>query len=112
MKMTKLVAIYKQPPDPEGFKEAYFKTHMPLISKVPGLQRTAITRFNRTLMGDDIFMMAEMYFSDKDALKTALKSPEMAEAGQNLNSFAEGLVILAFGDEENAGANPAVSPLI
>jgi uncharacterized protein (TIGR02118 family) len=106
MNMTKLVAIYKQPSDPAAFEEAYFKTHLPLLAKVPGLQKTQITRFSRTIMGDGVYLMAEMYFSDRDALKGAMKSPEMATAGENLNSFAEGLVIMAFGEEEISGINP------
>jgi uncharacterized protein (TIGR02118 family) len=104
--MTKLVAIYKQPPEPAAFDEAYFKTHLPLLSKVPGLQKTNITRFSRTVMGEGVYLMAEMYFSDKDALKAAMRSPKMAAAGENLNTFAEGLTILAFGEEEKAGINP------
>jgi uncharacterized protein (TIGR02118 family) len=104
--MTKLVAIYKQPADVAAFDEAYFKTHLPLISKVPGLQSTSITRFNRTFTGEGVYLMAEMYFSDESALKAAMRSPEMAAAGENLNSFAEGLVTLAYGNEEQAGTNP------
>jgi len=97
----KLVALYKQPDDPEAFDEAYFNTHMPLIEKVPGLQKTVITRFTRTLMGDGLYMMNEMYFSDSNALKVAMKSPEMAAAGDTLDSFAKGLVILMYGQEQD-----------
>ncbi len=97
----KLTALYKRPQDLEAFEEAYFNTHLPLISKVPGLERTVITRFNRTIMGEGFYMMAEMYFSDADSLKAGMKSPEMAAAGENLNSFAEGLVTLMFGEEES-----------
>jgi len=93
----KLVALYKQPAAPAAFEEAYFHTHLPLIEKVPGLQKTAITRFTRTVMGEGFYMMAEMYFVDEAALKAAMKSPEMAAAGENLNSFAAGLVTLMFG---------------
>jgi len=85
----------------EAFEKAYFNMHLPLISKVPGLERTVITRFNRTIMGEGFYMMAEMYFSDADSLKAGMKSPEMAAAGENLNSFAEGLVTLMFGEEES-----------
>lgn len=95
----KLVALYKQPQDPETFDDAYFNTHLPLIQKVPELQKTVITRFNRTVMGDGYYMMAEMFFPDADALKAAMRSPEMATAGENLNSFAAGLVTLMFGEE-------------
>ena len=96
----KLVALYKEPADPAAFDEAYFNTHLPLIEQVPGLQRTVITRFTRTIMGDGYYLMAEMTFADKDSLKTAMKSPEMAAAGENLNGFAAGLATLMFAEEQ------------
>jgi uncharacterized protein (TIGR02118 family) len=96
----KLVALYKQPADTGSFEEAYFNTHLPLLGKVPGLRRTVVTRFSRTLMGEGLFMMAEMYFGDESALRSAMKSPEMAAAGENLNTFAAGLVTLMFADEQ------------
>jgi uncharacterized protein (TIGR02118 family) len=99
----KLIALYKQPAEAQQFEEKYFNTHLPLMQKVPGLQKTVITRFTRTLMGEGLYMMAEMYFTDQAALKTAMKSPEMAAAGETLNSFAEGLVTLMYGEEQPAG---------
>jgi uncharacterized protein (TIGR02118 family) len=98
--MSKLIVLYKQPIDPANFDEAYFKIHLPLIAKVPGLQKTSITRFTRTINGEGYYLMAELHFADKDALKAAMKSPEMAKAGENLNSFAEGLFSMYFGEEE------------
>lgn len=95
----KLVALYRQPPDPAVFDEAYFKTHLPLIQQVPGLEKTVVTRFTRYLSGDPLYMMAEMYFADADALKRGMKSQEMAAAGENLSGFAEGLVTMFFGEE-------------
>jgi uncharacterized protein (TIGR02118 family) len=97
----KLVAFYKEPPDPAAFEEAYFNTHLPLIKQVPGLQRTVVSRFTRTIMGDGFYMMAEMTFADEESLKAAMKSPEMAAAGENLNSFAAGLVTLMFAEERD-----------
>ena len=94
----KLVALYKQPEDPAAFERAYFETHMPLIDKVPGLLNSEISRFTRTLMGEGYYMMNVMSFSDLDSLKSAMRSPEMAAAGDNLNSFAEGLVTLLFAE--------------
>lgn len=99
--MSKLIALYKLPENPETFDQAYFKSHLPLIARLPGLQATTITRFTRTVMGDGYYLMAEMVFADKDSLKAAMKSPEMAAAGENLNSFAAGLVTLMFGEEED-----------
>lgn len=97
---VKLVALYKQPPDPAAFDQAYFGTHLPLISKVPGLRQTKVTRFTRTIMGDGLYLMAEMFFDDEAALKAAMRSPEMGTAGENLQSFAAGLTTLMFGREE------------
>jgi uncharacterized protein (TIGR02118 family) len=97
----KLIALYKQPTEPGAFDESYFNTHLPLLAKVPGLQKTVITRFTRTLMGEGYYLMAEMYFEDYDAYRAGMKSPEMAAAGENLNSFAEGLVTMMTGEEES-----------
>lgn len=98
----KLVALYDQPEDPQAFDEAYFDTHLPLLKKVPGLQRTEVLRFTRTVMGQGKYMMAVMYFEDEEALKGAMRSGEMQAAGENLNSFAEGLVSLMYAQEETS----------
>lgn len=98
--MSRLIALVKQPADTVEFDRKYFDTHLPLISKVPGLKRTTITRFTRTLQGDGYYLMAEMDFGDRDTLKLAMRSPEMATAGENLNSFAAGQVTLMFGEDE------------
>ncbi|MEK6220909.1 MAG: EthD family reductase [Chloroflexota bacterium] len=96
----KLVALYNRPANPENFEDQYFNTHMPLIEKVPGLQRTTITRVTRGVVGgDNLYMMTEMYFADKDSLKAGMRSPEMAAAGSNLDSFAKGLYTLVFAEE-------------
>lgn len=98
--MAKLIALYKQPEDVQAFEEAYFNTHLPLLNKVPGLEKTVLTRFTRTLVGDGYYLMAEMYFKDMDGLKFAMRSPEMGASGENLNSFAEGQYVLMFGEEQ------------
>jgi uncharacterized protein (TIGR02118 family) len=93
--MHKLVAIYRQPENSASFDEHYFNTHAPLMSKVPGHTRTEISRVTRMMMGEpQYYLMFEMWFADKDALKSALKSPENAAAGQDLMGFAGDLVTL------------------
>jgi len=97
-----LVALYRQPADPEAFDRAYFGSHLPLLGKVPGLKRTVVRRFTRTVMGDPgFYLMAEMEFPDEATLKQAMRSPEMAEAGANLATFAEGLVTLMYAVEQS-----------
>jgi len=95
----RLISLYRPPPDTAAFDKAYFETHLPLIARVPGLRRTALTKFTRTIQGDGYYMMAEMFFSDESALKQAMRSPEMAAAGENLASFARDLVTLMFAED-------------
>lgn len=95
----RLIALYRQPSDPVAFEKAYFETHLPLMGKVPGLQQTKVSRFTRTVMGDGFYMMAEMSFPDESSLKQAMRSPEMAAAGDNLASFARDLVTLMFAED-------------
>jgi len=97
---AKLVALYQQPADPAAFDAAYFDSHLPLLDQVPGLERTVLTRFGKAIMGEGLYMMAEMYFADEVAMKQALNSPEMAAAGQNLAGFARGLVTLMMASEQ------------
>lgn len=97
----KLIALYNHPADPKTFDEAYFGTHIPLIKKVPGLLDSKITRLRASLRGHDYYLMAELYFEDDAAFKIGMNSPEMAAAGENLDSFAKGEYTLIFGVEED-----------
>jgi len=98
----RLIALYRQPADPQAFDQAYFGTHLPLMASVPGLQKTIVSRFTRTMMGDSFYMMAEMTFPDEATLKQAMRTPQMAAAGENLATFADGLVTLMFAEEATA----------
>ena len=96
----KLVALYNHPADPAAFDEAYFGVHIPLVQKVPGLLDTQITRLRASMRGHDYYLMAELYFEDEAAFKAGMNSPEMAAAGESLDSFAEGEYTLLFGVEQ------------
>lgn len=96
----KLIALYNHPVDPEAFDKAYFGTHIYLVQKVPGLLQTKITRLRASMRGADYYLMAELHFADEAAFKAGMNSPEMAAAGENLDSFAGGAYTLLFGVEE------------
>ena len=95
----KLVALYKQPADIDAFNEAYFNTHIPLVENVPGIVNTEFTYIRATLQGEQYFLMTVLTFADKDSFKAGLNSPEMAAAGENLDSFAKGQYTLFFGSD-------------
>jgi uncharacterized protein (TIGR02118 family) len=74
---VKLVVLYTQPDDPDAFDQHYLGTHMPLVSKVPGLQRAESGRLVTALDGEHTYYrMAELYFADRAALDAALGSAE------------------------------------
>lgn len=95
--MVKLVALYKKPADAESFDRHYVETHVPLIKKWPGLRRVEVGKVTGAIGGEaPYYQIAEMYFDNMDALKTALRSPEGRAAGEDLQSFAPGLVTMLY----------------
>ncbi len=91
--MYKLVAIYRVPTDQAAFDEHYFNVHAPLMAKVPGYERIEVSKVTRTLMGEpQYYLMFEMWFSDEERLKAALRSEENRAAGKDLMGFAGDLV--------------------
>lgn len=96
----KLIALYSRPENPEEFDEAYFNDHVPLIKKVPGLQDVTVAKHSRTYVGEKApYMITQMSFADKESLIAGLNSPEMAAAGENLDSFAKGIYTLMMAEE-------------
>ncbi len=98
--MVKLVALFRKPDDRGAFDRAYFDTHLPLLDKVPGLQRVEVSRITGAPRGEpDFYLIAELYFPDTETMDRAMASAENAAAGKNLMSFARGLVTFMFAEE-------------
>ncbi len=99
--MVKLIALYKKPENVQEFDQHYFQTHLPLASKIPGLQRTEVARIIGSPAGEsEYYLLAEMYFEDMDALKAGMSSPEGKAAGKDVMGFAKDLVYMMFADVE------------
>lgn len=89
--MYQLIALFKQPADPEAFDRAYAETHLPLAKKIPGLVSLQISKILPGRDGNSpYYQMAVLNFAGKDEFKTAMKSAENAAAGQNLMQIAPG----------------------
>jgi uncharacterized protein (TIGR02118 family) len=73
---VKLLVLYTKPEDPEAFDSHYLGTHMPLVSKIPGLQRAEMGRFTAALdSGEQTYYRSTgLYFADKESMKKALGS--------------------------------------
>lgn len=97
--MKKLIALYKVPDDIEAFMRHYREVHLPLVSNIPGLLGTNITKIERTLIGEPgNFLLVEMLFADADSFRVAMKSPENGATGADLGNFANGLVTVMTGE--------------
>ena len=75
---VKLVVLYTQPDDPNGFDEHYLAVHGPLVDSIPGLQRWEGARFVAAAdRGEQTYhRIAELYFDDQASLQAALGSDE------------------------------------
>lgn len=100
---VKLLALYRKPEDVGAFLAHYHDVHMPLIAKVPGLQKAVVNRVDKTLMGEaPYFLIAELHFADQAAFDAGMASPENRAAGKDLMSFARDLVTLIAVSEQSA----------
>ncbi len=84
--MHRITIEYGAPIDAEEFDRYYRDVHVPIAAKLPGLRRFTTSR-PRGLGTASPYFVAELWFDDADALKAALKSPEMAAAGADARTF-------------------------
>ena len=99
--MIKLVALFKRPPDTDEFDTHYADVHAPLMQKVPGLERMEVTRNIQAFRGEpEYYLVAEMYFRDREAFDAAMSSDENRAAGKDLMSFAREYVTMFYGEVE------------
>jgi uncharacterized protein (TIGR02118 family) len=75
---VKLVVLYTQPDDKAAFDEHYLGVHMPLVAKIPGLQRAETCTFTAALDGGEqaFYRAAELYFADQAAMDAGFGSAE------------------------------------
>jgi uncharacterized protein (TIGR02118 family) len=75
---VKLVVLDTQPDDADAFDQHYAGTHMPLVAKVPGLQRTETGRVRAAIDGGEktYYRITELYFADQAALQAGFGSAE------------------------------------
>jgi uncharacterized protein (TIGR02118 family) len=84
--MHRITIEYGVPADPQAFDSYYVETHVPLASTLPGLRRFSRSH-PRGLGGDAPYFVAELWFDDEDALRSALKSSEMADTAADAQTF-------------------------
>ena len=90
--MVKLTVLYAHPDDPDAFEEYSANTHMPLIDKIPNLQRYEAARIVATPDGSEPphYRIFEGYFEDIEQLQSGMAAPEGQAATNDIPNFATG----------------------
>jgi uncharacterized protein (TIGR02118 family) len=93
--MHRLTIWYDVPADPEAFDKQYFEQHVPLCKPLPGLRNASFSKPRALGRGTVPYLVAELDFNDADALKAALRSPEMAAVGADAETLAASRTMFA-----------------
>ncbi|WP_019068439.1 EthD family reductase [Streptomyces hokutonensis] len=99
--MNRIVVQYFDPADPEAFDARYRDEHVALVKAIPGLVDFQLAH-PRGLRGVTPYLVVEMYFADEDALATAMRSAEFAEAGKHAAGFEVASTALYISDPQQA----------
>ena len=98
--MVRLIALYRQPPDPQAFDAHYRDIHGPLVRTYPGLAGVTVTKLTGLGGQNPVFyQMAEMRFASRADLETALASDAGRASGRDLRNFAQAGVELFVADD-------------
>lgn len=97
--MYRMTILYGMPDDPEAFRDYYYRVHIPLARKMPGL-----TGWNLSWVDQDpsspYLLVAELYAESRAAMDAILASPEGQAARADLDNFVTGTVEFLPGEEE------------
>lgn len=87
---VKLVVLYTHPDDADAFDAHYTGTHMPLVDKIPGLQRTETGKVGAAVDGGEqtYYRVTELYFADQGALQAGFGSDEGAATAADYQKIA------------------------
>jgi uncharacterized protein (TIGR02118 family) len=75
--MERMLILFSPPADPEAFQRTYFDAHIDLVKKLPGLLHYTVTQAPRAVGAESpYFMVVELDWPDRDAMRAAWRSPE------------------------------------
>jgi uncharacterized protein (TIGR02118 family) len=93
---VKVVALWSQPQDVEGFEKDYDGSHIALVAKLPGLKGAIASE----ALDGPYYRMAELLFDDVDKLQAALGSSDgqelLADTGRLQETYGTKLDVLTF----------------
>lgn len=89
--MFSLVALYREPNDPDAFEQYYRGTHHEICRRWPGLRSATVVRFTGTPRGTEapFLMKGEYVFDSQGAFLEAMGSDAGKESQQDARRMAE-----------------------
>lgn len=73
--MFKLTTLYRRVDDEDALEQFFSQTHLPLAERLPGLQKSEVSRISGKPGGESRFhMMYELYFTSREAYQKAMIS--------------------------------------
>jgi len=94
--MHKLIILFEQDPLATAFQPGW-QRFLSMVEKMPGLRGQFVSNVERLVFGkpeNAYVRIHELLFDTREALETALRSPEGQDAGRFLQMFTHGKVIL------------------
>ena len=86
-----LTVLYNRPDDTAAFDRYYDDVHIPIATKIPGLQGYTVARPGPDENGQPAYhMIATLTFASQEALAGALSSAEGQAAAADIVNFATG----------------------
>jgi len=99
MSMTKLVALYRTPPDPAAFDRHFTEIHLPLLKQFPGLRSLDVLHIKGAPIGESKYhLLVEAGFDTRDAMDKALSSKEGKAVARDLMMSGADLVTIFHGE--------------
>ena len=109
--MHKLMLLFEPAVDMNTFQDNWQK-FLALAERIPGLRCETVSRVGQMVYakpGSTYILVHELLFDSKEALEAAMQSPEGQTAGQFLQAFTSGKVVLL--TAEHLEANTSDSKL-
>jgi uncharacterized protein (TIGR02118 family) len=83
--MAKMIVMYDQPKDVEGFEQYYHEVHIPLVEKVPNILGAKVQRVLQSMnTTEKLYLIAELEFENPAVLTQSLATPEFQAVQSDL----------------------------
>jgi uncharacterized protein (TIGR02118 family) len=100
--MYRVSVLYGTPADTGEFDRYYRDVHIPLAKEMVGLTGWTLTWIDDQAGAPaDVYLVADLYATDKAAMDAILASPAGVAAADDVANFATGGVTFIYGTEES-----------